>query len=174
MNEIILAAPEDFPRVRAFYHSLIDEMQSSPYLPGWKKEIYPSDEDLTAALDRSEMYLLTANGEIAGAMAVNCACNEEYDRVSWPTAAAQGEFLVIHMLGVHPRFSGRGLAKAMVAHALNLGRAARMKAVRLDVLEGNLPAERLYSGAGFQYVDTVEMFYEDTGRVRFRLYELTL
>ena len=46
-----------------------------------------------------------------------------------------------------------------------------MKAVRLDVLKGNVPAERLYKGMGFHYVSTVKLFYEDTGRVDFELYE---
>ena len=49
--------------------------------------------------------------------------------------------------------------------------AVGMKAVRLDVLKGNLPAEKLYEGEGFTYVDTVKLFYEDTGRVDFKMYE---
>ena len=47
-----------------------------------------------------------------------------------------------------------------------------MKAIRLDVLKGNAPAERLYTSLGFVYVDTLKLFYEDTGRVDFELYEL--
>ena len=49
-----------------------------------------------------------------------------------------------------------------------------MKAVRLDVLKGNVPAERLYKDMGFRYVDTLQLFYEDTGRVDFDLYELDI
>ena len=37
-----------------------------------------------------------------------------------------------------------------------------MKAVRLDVLKGNVPAEMLYTGLGFAFVDSIQMFYEDT------------
>ena len=49
-----------------------------------------------------------------------------------------------------------------------------MKAVRLDVLEGNVPAERLYSGLGFSCVGMVPMFYEDTGWKNFKAYEYVL
>ena len=49
-----------------------------------------------------------------------------------------------------------------------------MKAIKLDVLKGNVPAERLYESMGFRYVDTVRLFYEDTGLAEFRLYELEL
>ncbi len=49
-----------------------------------------------------------------------------------------------------------------------------MKAIRLDVLKGNLPAEKLYSGLGFRYLHTLNMFYEDTGWTDYELYEYTL
>jgi len=42
------------------------------------------------------------------------------------------------------------------------------------VLKGNVPAERLYESSGFQYVDTLQLYYEDTGRVDFELYEFTI
>lgn len=50
----------------------------------------------------------------------------------------------------------------------------RMKAIRLDVLEGNIPAENLYRGFGFQYMATLEMCYEDTGWINFKLYEYVI
>ena len=86
----------------------------------------------------------------------------------------RSEFMVIHMLGVHSDFAGRGLAKEMVRFAIETAGAAGMKAIRLDVLKGNVPAERLYPAMGFSYVDTIKLFYEDTGRVDFELFELVL
>jgi ribosomal protein S18 acetylase RimI-like enzyme len=62
----------------------------------------------------------------------------------------------------------------MVRFAIETARAAGMKAIRLDVLKGNVPAERLYPAMGFTYVDTIKLFYEDTGRVDFELFELVL
>ena len=44
----------------------------------------------------------------------------------------------------------------------------------LDVLEGNLPAKKLYESVGFQYIERMELFYEDTGLAGFWLYELEL
>lgn len=45
------------------------------------------------------------------------------------------------------------------------------KAVRLDVLVGNIPAKRLYESCGFEYRDKVTLFYEDTGVTDFEIYE---
>ena len=67
-----------------------------------------------------------------------------------------------------------GYAKAMVQRAIDLARANGMKAIRLDVLEGNIPAENLYIGFGFQYMATLKMYYEDTGWTNFRLYEYVI
>ena len=55
--------------------------------------------------------------------------------------------------------------------AIAMAREKGIKTVRLDVLEGNLPAEKAYGKVGFQYVDTVRMFYEDTGWTNYKLYE---
>ena len=168
------AEPAEFQEVRAFYHSAIDAMEGSPYHPMWQKDIYPAPEDLRTAIDERTLYVGLAEGRMAAAMVINHKCNAEYRDAAWPQQLSADEFMVIHMLCVHGDFSGRGYAKQLVLYALDAARAAGMKAVRLDVLTGNVPAERLYKGMGFCYVDTVKLFYEDTGRVDFLLYEYDL
>ena len=88
--------------------------------------------------------------------------------------ADDSELLIIHTLGVHSDFNGKGYAKAMVQKAIDIARETGMKAIRLDVLGGNIPAERLYQGFGFQYMATLKMYYEDTGWTDFKLYEYVL
>lgn len=53
-------------------------------------------------------------------------------------------------------------------------RAQDCRALRLDVLGGNVPAERLYTGQGFARRGTVRMFYADTGWTDYGLYEYLL
>lgn len=57
-------------------------------------------------------------------------------------------------------------------HAYNDGYAAVSWAA--DVLGGNVPAERLYTGQGFARRGTVRMFYADTGWTDYGLYEYLL
>ena len=64
------------------------------------------------------------------------------------------------------------LAQGRVPHAGVSGRVHC--ALRLDVLGGNVPAERLYTGQGFTYRGTVRMFYDDTGWTDYGLYEYLL
>ena len=47
-------------------------------------------------------------------------------------------------------------------------------ALRLDMLGGNVPTERLYAGQGFERRGTVRMFYADPGCTDYGLYEYLL
>ncbi|MBR0161741.1 MAG: GNAT family N-acetyltransferase [Oscillospiraceae bacterium] len=171
---IIKANPDQYESVRAFYHSMIDAMAGSTVYVGWKKDIYPAPDFLKESIQKEELYLLQEGEQIAAAMVFNHDCNESYSKFEWRTAADRSEIMVIHALGVHPRFSGKGYAKALVQKAIDLAAENGMKAIRLDVLEGNIPAENLYLGFGFQYMATLRMYYEDTGWTNFKLYEYVL
>ena len=174
MLHIRQAEESEYPEVRHFYHSLIRAMEGSRYLPGWEIDVYPAPDYLKDCLRKQELYVGELDGEMASCMVVNQDYNEAYDKIDWPTPASGGEFLVVHALGVHPDFAGRGLAKEMVQEAVRMARGAGMKAVRLDVLRGNLPAEKLYESQGFRRVQVIPMFYEDTGWTDYEGYELPL
>lgn len=172
--EIVKANEKQYEAVRSFYHSLIDGMKNSKYDIGWVKDIYPAPEFLRESIENGELYIGIEDNHIAGAMVLNHQCNEGYSKFQWQTEAAEDEVLVIHALGVHPVHSGKGYAKAMVKRALETGADMQQKAIRLDVLKGNVPAEKLYTGLGFRYMDTLQMYYEDTGWTDYELYEYAL
>lgn len=172
--KIVQARRGQYETVRMLYHSLIDGMLSSPYDIGWKKDIYPAPKFLKESIEKGELYLCTEDAHIVGAMVVNHQCNDGYRKIQWQTEAAEDEVLVIHALGVLPEYSGKGYAKAMVRKVFELGASSRQKAIRLDVLAGNVPAEKLYTGLGFRYMDTLQMYYEDTGWTDYEVYEYVL
>lgn len=149
-------------------------MKGSKYLPGWEVDIYPSPEFLRDSIQKGNLYIGEMDGQIAAAMAVNHEYNDSYEDFDWPTVAKKEEITVIHALGVHPDFAGHGLAAQMVRQAISVARDNRQKVMRLDVLKGNLPAEKLYERAGFNKLYTLPMFYEDTGWTDYELYELVL
>ena len=129
---------------------------------------------MRSSIERGELYLGLLGGDIAAAMAINGEGAEGYAGATWGVRAADGEFSVIHALGVLPSHHGRGFARELVAAAKDIARGLGHKALRLDVLNGNLPAVRLYESEGFRFVSRVELFYEDTGPTDFLLYEYAL
>ncbi len=168
------ATVEEFAAVRAFYHEMTDWLETAPYGPGWKKDIYPAPEDLLSALENGELWVCESDGKYIASMIVNNKSQEEYRTVKWGIEADSDEVLVIHALGVMPEYHGKGISGRMVEHAITLAKSQNKKVMRLDVLAGNLPAERLYPKYGFELVETLEMFYEDTGLTLYKLYELAL
>lgn len=120
------------------------------------------------------MYIALEGEKIIAAMAFNHDCTEGYETVKWQVEAGPREVFVIHMLGVHPDYNRRGVAKKMVQFCIEQAKACGGKAIRLDVLYGNAPANRLYEQFGFKKLETVTMFYPDTGYTDFELYELVI
>ena len=167
------AAIEEEQRVLAFYHDLIDAMQGQEYCPYWTKGVYPTLEDIHAAIDGSNMYLAVEGGTIAGAFILNHHQADDYKRVRWPTEAEPARVGVLHLLAVHPAFQGRGVGRRMLARAVEESRARGDLVIRLDTLTWNLPGRRLYEGFGFRYCGDFEQTYRTTGTIPFSMYELT-
>lgn len=174
MLAIRAARADEFEKVRGFYHRLIDMMEGLEFHPRWEKGVYPSDAFMRSSIERGELYLGLLGGDTAAAMAINGEGAEGYGGAPWGVRAADGEFSVIHALGVLPVYHGRGFARELVAAAKGVARGLGHKALRLDVLNGNLPAVRLYESEGFRFVSRVPLFYEDTGLTDFLLYEYAL
>ena len=172
--DIIKAAETDYEEVRHFYHSLIDCLNPEQCYVCWKKDIYPSPEFLRRSVNHGDLYYCRDGERMAGAMVLNHEYNESYRNYQWQTAANDSELFIIHALGVHSDFTGKGYAKAMVQKAIDIARETNMKAIRLDVLAGNTPAESLYQGFGFQRMASLQLYYEDTGWADFNLYEYVL
>lgn len=172
--DIFKATADQYQNVRGFYHRVIDGIAEMTYGAGWIKDVYPSPEFLRESIDNSELFIATEGEKIVAAMVLNHSGNESYREYSWPTAAADFEVTVIHALGVAPEKAGTGYGRKMVEFAIDTARLNRQKVIRLDVLKGNVPAERLYPGIGFRYLHTLPMYYADTGWTDFELYEYVL
>jgi len=169
--DIIKANIDRYDEVRSFYHTVIDGFDRLPFHPMWEKDLYPSPEQLRDLLAKEEMYLGVEDGQIIACMALNHDFNESYNEFDWPTKASKDEVYVIHMLGVHPDHGRKGVAKEMVRYAIDKAKLEKAKAIRLDVLKGNFPANKLYEYFGFKKLYTLPMYYPDTGWTDFELYE---
>lgn len=171
MLQIRTADKKDYNQVIEFYDAVIDSLEHAEYGPGWKRDIYPTKGFLSRSIESKELYVGETDGQIAACMVVNHEYNEGYKDIKWSVEAKDTELFVIHILAVHPLFAGRGIAKQMVRKIIETAQENHIKTIRLDVLDGNIPAERAYTKIGFRYLDTVQMFYEDTGWTKYKLFE---
>lgn len=157
-----------------FYCELIESMRDAEFKPEWKMDVYPTEQLLKSAIQEQTLILAHMDGNLVGVMVLNHDCEPEYDKIKWHADLTKDEVMFIHLLGVLPIYHGRGYARQMVSHAVEICRQNGCKAIRLDVLQQNIPAAKLYESAGFQYIETLKMYYEDTGLTDFLLYELVL
>ncbi|WFU71713.1 GNAT family N-acetyltransferase [Bradyrhizobium sp. CB2312] len=74
-----------------------------------------------------------------------------YTRACW-VQGGEGDWMIEHV-ATDPAYRGRGLVQALIAHALDQGRAAGFKRTTISFLIGNMPAERAYAKAGFAFAE---------------------
>ena len=168
------AMPDQFQDIMSFYYDIIEDIGDSDDSAGWTKDVYPSPDLIKEYIDKGELYAAMEDEKIVGAMVLNHEYNDEYKNCKWPTKADDDEVIVIHLLGVHPSYRRKGCARQLVRFAMDHARQNRQKVIRLDVLKGNIIAEKMYPDMGFRYLETLPLFYEDIGWKEFELYEYPL
>lgn len=172
--EIRRADAQDYESVQAFYDQLTEDLQKEPYHPCWQKGVYPDESYLRGAIAAGELWIAEVQGNVAAAMVVNGSANEGYLSAQWKVPAQPGEYTVLHTLGVGTAFRKRGLGRQMIQHTLTLAAEQGHKAVRLDLIDHNLPAFPVYTKVGFQPCGSVRLFYDAVGWQTFHLFEYVL
>ena len=75
---------------------------------------------------------------------------------------------------VRYEYRGMGLATQFVKNLISYAKLENIEAIRLDVIDKNTLADKLYIRAGFKYVSTENIFYEVVGNRQFRMYEYVI
>lgn len=173
MLNIRQAVPGDMPAILELYDGITDRFQAQVGNTGlgWRRGVYPIEADFQKAIDAGTLYVGELEGALAAGMVLTQGTDKTYGNPPWRVDAADGETAVIHTLGVSPALSGRGLALEMIQGAVAVARERGWKALRLDVLDSNAAAQRLYERAGFVYIETKQIWYKSTGLASFLLYE---
>lgn len=168
------ARMEELDEILAFYYRLIDDLDGKAESPRWEKGVWPSREMLAGGIEAGTLYVGVLDGRVVGGMMLDHERPEGYDEAPWNVDAPVGAAMTAHLVAVSTSCQGNGVGSALMQAAADICRNAGAPAVRLDVIDGNRPAARLYERVGFQHIATTRLFYEDTGWENFDLYELAL
>ena len=168
------AVQEDMDGVLALYDQVIERFQAQTGTMAWRKGVYPTRANFQQAIQAGALYLGELEGALAAGMIITQGTDKTYGDPPWQVDAPDEATAVIHTLGVSPSCTGRGLALEMLEGATRLAREKGWQALRLDVLEHNCPALRLYERAGYTYIATKQIWYESTGLANFLLYEYVI
>lgn len=168
------AVDSDYHAVQAFYDQLTEDLEKEPYHPCWTRGVYPDEAYLRSSIAAGELYVAEVQGQIAAAMVVNGFANEGYLSADWNIQAAPGEYTVIHTLGVGTAYRRQGIGRCMIQYAIQHAAEQGHKAVRLDLIDHNLPAAPVYTKAGFVPCGSLRLFYDAVGWRTFHLFEYVL
>lgn len=160
--------------VQTTYRDIIEHLEQTIDYRHWHTEGHPSPDMIRDWVESGDMYVAAAGSDIAGVMVLDHETGLGYDSAPWDVDAGEGEALIVHALGVAPRFQGRGVARRLVDSAVDVARERRCTAVRLDVLVDNVPARTLYARCGFRDLGLHTIDYPNTDLNQFHLFEYVL
>ena len=167
-------APEDLARLLDFYQLVIRETETMPRYGRWIYGLHPTEEMIRESAEQGALYYAEYAQTVIGAVVVTPFQTEEYHGIDWEAELRDGEAAVVHLLAIHPQRQRLGLAKAVMRDVITLAKAQGKKAVRLDTLSCNLPAQRLYDALGFRKRSVRNSYACNVGRIDFCLYEYPL
>lgn len=106
--------------------------------------MHPSDNMIDNYINNGEMYIMKDDEKIVGMMAVT------------------------------PAYQKKGIAKDLISYVESIAKKNGKKAVRLDALDTNTKARRLYENEGYQFCGISKIHTDNLGIADFYMYEKIL
>ncbi len=164
----------DADELGRLYDDLNDFLACHTNYPGWKKNVYPTRDDAVEGIEEGNLFVARTEGKIVGTVILRHRPESAYALVNWQSDWDYSNILVIYTFAVHPEYLNKHVGKQIMNFILEYAEEMKMKAIRLDVYQKNIPAIRLYESCGFQYIDTVDLGYSEYGLDLFKLYQCIL
>lgn len=163
--------PEYSEQITGFYERVVKHLEATVNYPRWS-DTHPCRAEIEEMIGKGEQYLCMEDGKIQGAVVLNTDPEGNYAAGEWSKTLQEGEYLVVHTFAVDPAIRQKGIGSRMLDLCIAFARKEGYRAVRLDVVPGNIPAINLYKQKGFSYAGTkdLERNFEDIPE--FELYEL--
>lgn len=166
-----LGQESDIDELEIVYNIMNDYLESNVNYTGWKKGIYPARQTAVDAIADNNLYVAKYNSEIIGSVILSHKPEPAFGKADWKVELEYKDILVIYTFVVNPKFLkigvGQALLQLIIDHSKNIG----IKAIRLDVYKGNIPAIKLYEKMGFEFIDEVDLGLGIYGLDWFKLYQ---
>ncbi|MCI1290513.1 MAG: GNAT family N-acetyltransferase [Lactobacillus sp.] len=172
--EIRPAKLSDLPAICAFYEQVCQQQANDEYGADWHWGIYPSKQGLQSALTDNFVIIGLINGQIVSAAVLTKGEDPAYSHVHWLTHAANSAVTVLHLFAVDKASRGQGVSKQMLSWMCQFAKQQGFTIMHLDVMKGNLPAQKAYEHFGFKFVEEALITYQDDGETPALLYEKIL
>ncbi len=133
---------------------------------------YPGREYLRGAIEKNELYVLSIDNEIAGAVILNEKQSPEWNRIRW--SEPDGRALVIHALVIAPEHQNKGYGGKLLFYCEKYAAENRYAGVRLDSFTKNAASNMLYRRSGYRSVGVVTFDMKPEGNREYYCFEKLL
>lgn len=166
------AGRRDLDAVCAFYQTVIADLDKRKNYPLWTWGVHPHADMIAWAIAEGELYVFTCENRLIGSALVNDELEGE-ELVSWTGKNPKS----IHLFAIHPALGGHHLGDRFLSALINETTAAADStpdSLRLNLIEGNLPARNLYLRCGFVSLGQYDVDLPDEGVLHFEMMERLL
>ena len=166
-----LGQVSDIDELEHLYDNLNDYLASHVNYAGWRKGVYPVRQTAEDAIAENTLYVAKYNNEIIGSVILSHKQEPAFEKVDWKVELEYEDIFVIYTFVVNPNYLKMGVGQALMQLAIDHSKTVGVKALRLDVYKGNMPAIKLYEKMGFEYIDEIDLGLGMYGLDLFKLYQ---
>ncbi|MCO5936179.1 GNAT family N-acetyltransferase [Mucilaginibacter sp. RB4R14] len=141
---IRLATVNDIPAVMQVIHDVVPIMRSAGNFQ-WD-DTYPNAQVFEDDIKAGQLWVVEADGQIAGVTAITTEQYPEYAQVGLDTSE---EAIVTHRLAVSPHFRGRGFAADLLYQAEVVAIDRGIGILRIDTNSHNYATQQLFPKLGY-------------------------
>ncbi|WP_040208720.1 GNAT family N-acetyltransferase [Neobacillus jeddahensis] len=109
---------------------------------------YPNRFVINSDIKLGHLFGILIDNQVIGVIVLDTNENKQFQSLKWMDE--RGRPLMIHRLGIHPLYQGRGYGKKLLGFAGEYAISNGFSSMRLDVFSGNKGALKMYEHAGFQ------------------------
>lgn len=143
------ACAQDIDAITKVYDHIHEYEDAGKLTTGWITGVYPVRSTAEAALERDDLYVCEADGEILAAAIINKIQVDVYANCDWKYKASDDKVCVLHTLVVDPAVSGKGIGSAFVKFYEDCAREQGCTVLRMDTNARNTAARGFYEKLGF-------------------------
>ncbi len=148
------ATPEDIPAIWEILQQSIERRKNDGSTQ-WQ-DGYPNFSTVQTDVEKEQNYILTQNGKIAVTAAVIFNFEPTYDVIdgAWLT---NGDFMVVHRVGVSEEFAGKGLAKYLFQILEDFALKNQTYSIKIDTNFDNVPMLKILEKLGYTYCGEIQV-----------------
>lgn len=117
-------------------------------------ETYPKKEDFIEDINNKNLYVDEFEGDLIGFICIDSNQPEEYKGIDW---ISDEKAIVIHRMGVNPKFRGLGKAKNLIRYAENFAMNNDIMYIKTDTNSMNIKMYNLLKKCGFRFSGQIKL-----------------